>query len=226
MQNFTAEKWAAKIALFIDNFGFLSGFFWHWTIALPSPTSHIAMLHSKIILSDPNRRVKVVLHRLFLILKPMQNLGYLLSLLDCFLIDSTTLPPCLYPNLGWAYCYVLIIHNDCEMSLELEIFNPSSLFGIHGLLMKDSKLQSAMPPQSHKLPFSPQLIERTKKRGEKGLNVVIKRGETMTKGALRGQVGQKMGRKGEEMMTKGSECGTCLDSWSNVFLKERWCCSY
>ena len=34
------------------------------------------MLHSKIILSDPNRRVKVVLHRLFLILKPMQNLGY------------------------------------------------------------------------------------------------------------------------------------------------------
>ena len=35
------------------------------------------MLHSKIILSDPNRRVKVVLHRLFLILKPMQNLGYM-----------------------------------------------------------------------------------------------------------------------------------------------------
>ena len=61
MQNFTAEKWADKIALFIDNFGFLSGFFWHWTIALPSPTSHLAMLHSKIILSDPNRRVKVVL---------------------------------------------------------------------------------------------------------------------------------------------------------------------
>ena len=61
MQNFTAEKWANKIALFIDNFGFLSGFFWHWTIALPSPTSHLAMLHSKIILSDPNRRVKVVL---------------------------------------------------------------------------------------------------------------------------------------------------------------------
>ena len=60
MQNFTAEKWADKIALFIDNFGFLSGFFWHWTIALPSPTSHLAMLHSKIILSDPNRRVKVV----------------------------------------------------------------------------------------------------------------------------------------------------------------------
>ena len=27
MQNFTAEKWADKIALFIDNFGFLSGFF-------------------------------------------------------------------------------------------------------------------------------------------------------------------------------------------------------
>ena len=26
MQNFTAEKWADKIALFIDNFGFLSGF--------------------------------------------------------------------------------------------------------------------------------------------------------------------------------------------------------
>ena len=138
---------------------------------------------------------------------------YLLSLLDCFLIDSTTLPPCLYPKLGWAYCYVLIIHNGCEMSLELKIFNPSSLFGIHGLLMKDSKLQSAMPPLSHKLPFSPQLIERTKKRGEKGLNVVIKRGETMTKGALRGQVGQKMGRKGEKMMTKGSECGTCLDSF-------------
>lgn len=76
MQNFTAEKWADKIALFIDNFGFLSGFFWHWTIALPSPTSHLAMLHSKIILSDPNRRVKVVLHRLFLILRPMQNLVY------------------------------------------------------------------------------------------------------------------------------------------------------
>ena len=79
MQNFTAEKWADKIALFIDIFGFLSGFFWHWTIALPSPTSHLAMLHSKIILSDPNRRVKVVLHRLFLILKPMQNLGYILG---------------------------------------------------------------------------------------------------------------------------------------------------
>ena len=27
MQKFTAEKWADKIALFIDNFGFLSGFF-------------------------------------------------------------------------------------------------------------------------------------------------------------------------------------------------------
>ena len=104
------------------------------------------------------------------------------------------------------------------MSLELKIFNPSSLFGIHGLLMKDSKLQSAMPPLSHKLPFSPQLIERTKKRGEKGLNVVIKRGETMTKGALRGQVGQKMGRKGEEMMTKGSECGSCLDSFKTPFI--------
>ena len=26
MQNFTAEKWADKIAMFIDNFGFLSGF--------------------------------------------------------------------------------------------------------------------------------------------------------------------------------------------------------
>ena len=77
MQNFTAEKWADKIALFIDNFGFLSGFFWHWTIALPSPTSHLAMLHSKIILSDPNRRVKVVLHRLFLILKPMQKMEYI-----------------------------------------------------------------------------------------------------------------------------------------------------
>ena len=79
MQNFTAEKWAAKIALFIDNFGFLSGFFLYWTIALPSPTSHLAMLHLKIILSDPNRRVKVVLHWLFLILKPMQNLGYFYS---------------------------------------------------------------------------------------------------------------------------------------------------
>ena len=76
MQKFTAEKWADKIALFIDNFGFLSGFFWHWTIALPTPTSHLAMLHSKIILSDPNRRVKVVLHRLFLILKPMQKMEY------------------------------------------------------------------------------------------------------------------------------------------------------
>ena len=86
MQNFTAEKWADKIALFIDNFGFLSGFFWHWTIALPSPTSHLAMLHSKIILSDPNRRVKVVLHRLFLILKPMQNLGYYVykQMKNCF----------------------------------------------------------------------------------------------------------------------------------------------
>ena len=113
---------------------------------------------------------------------------------------------------------MLIIHNGCEMSLELKIFNPSSLFGIHGLLMKDSKLQSAMPPLSHKLPFSPQLIERTKKRGEKGHNVVIKRGETMTKGALRGQVGQKMGRKGEEMMTKGSECGTCLDSFKTPLI--------
>ena len=104
------------------------------------------------------------------------------------------------------------------MSLELKIFNPSSLFGIHGPLMKDSKLQSAMPPRSHKLPFSPKLIERTKKRGEKGLNVVIKRGETMTKGALRGQVGQKKGRNGEEMMTKGSECGTCLDSFKTSFI--------
>jgi len=27
MQKFTAEKWADKIALFIDTFGFLSGFF-------------------------------------------------------------------------------------------------------------------------------------------------------------------------------------------------------
>ena len=40
--------------------------FWHWTIALPTPTSHLAMLHSKIILSDPNRRVKVVLIGFFL----------------------------------------------------------------------------------------------------------------------------------------------------------------
>ena len=94
---------------------------------------------------------------------------YILSVtFNGFLIDSTTLPPCLDRNLGWAYCYVLIIHNGCEMSLELKIFNPSSLFGIHGPLMKDSKLQSAMPPQSHKLPFSPQLIERTKKGEKKG----------------------------------------------------------
>ena len=56
-------------------------------------------------------------------------------------------------------------------------------------------------------------LKEPKKRGEKGHNVVIKRGETMTKGALRGQVGQKIGRNGEEMMTKGSECGTCLDSF-------------
>ena len=82
---------------------------------------------------------------------------YLLSVVtfNGFLIDSTTLTPCLYQNLDRAYCNVLIIHNGCEMSLELKIFNPSSLFGIHGPLMKDSKLQSAMPPQSHKLPFSP-----------------------------------------------------------------------
>ena len=82
---------------------------------------------------------------------------YILSVVtfNGFLIDSTSLAPCSYRNLCWAYCYVLIIHNGCEMSLELKIFNPSSLFGIHGPLMKDSKLQSAMPPQSHKLPFSP-----------------------------------------------------------------------
>ena len=61
-------------------------------------------------------------------------------------------------------------------------------------------------------------LKEPKKRGEKGHNVVIKRGETMTKGALRGQVGQKMGRKGEEMMTKGSECGTCLDSFKTPFI--------
>ena len=48
--------------------------------------------------------------------------------------------------------------------------------------------------------------------------MVVKRGETMTKGALRGQMGQKMGRNGEEMMTKGSECGTCLDSSKTTFI--------
>ena len=33
--------------------------------------------------------------------------------------------------------------------------------------MKDSKLQSAMQPQSHKLPFSPRLIEKRQKMGPK-----------------------------------------------------------
>ena len=39
MQNFTAEKWADKIALFIDNSGFLSGFF--LTLDYCSTQSHI-----------------------------------------------------------------------------------------------------------------------------------------------------------------------------------------
>ena len=128
---------------------------------------------------------------------------YLLSLLDCFLIDSTTLPPCLYPNLGWAYCYVLIIHNDCEMSLELKIFNPSSLFGIHGLLMKDSKLQSAMPPLSHKLPFSPLLIERTKKKGRKRAQCGDKEGRNDDKRSTKRSGGAKNGSEGRENDDKG-----------------------
>ena len=43
MQKFTPLKNRLdKIALFLDNFGILSGFLWQWTIALPSPTSHLA----------------------------------------------------------------------------------------------------------------------------------------------------------------------------------------
>ena len=62
-------------------------------------------------------------------------------------------------------------------------------------LMKDSKLQSAMYPQSHKLPFSPRLIEKRQKMGPKKAKHGVKRGgEMMTKGALRGSGGeQKMG---------------------------------
>ena len=56
----------------------LRWFLCQWTIALPILRSHHAMLHSKTILSSPNRSPKVVLHRLFLILKPMQNLVYLI----------------------------------------------------------------------------------------------------------------------------------------------------
>ena len=70
------------------------------------------MLHSKIILSGPNRRVKVVLHRLFLILKPMQNLVY--YLLSIILILSALKILLLYlgkycPGTSFTFFIILII---------------------------------------------------------------------------------------------------------------------
>ena len=117
MQNFTAEKWADKIALFIDNFGFLSGFFWHWTIALPSPTSHLAMLHSKIILSDPNRRVKVVLIGFSLFWSRCRTWGNISPL--CFMLVS-------------GFCFISI---DVYICPELEGSPPK----------KDKKIRNMWP---------------------------------------------------------------------------------
>ena len=94
------------------------------------------------------------------------------------------------------------------------------------LLMKDSKLESAMQPQSHKLPFSPQLIEKRQKMGQKRGKIGATEGKIWgekerrndDKRVTKGVKGSKKRRQGGEMM---SECG----SWALIvacFYYPRW----